>query len=170
MRGKPLILPREILGRPAELRQLAFGAAQIFRRVLPLVARLDRADVIKDHAVHVQHLLIVLNFLGVLEEIAHHPGMGERGVDALYRFFRSHGSHLECGGATPLWMLGCLVWEQRQQEASTNPKRCRATALQKVTAARLGRWPRRAASPPEREWLLRPPWNRAPGRPPVPPE
>src|SRR6266851_972851 len=37
---------------------------------------------------------------------------------------------LECGGWTPLWMFGSLDEAATRSPAASNPKRCRATALQ----------------------------------------
>src|SRR5262249_22015409 len=90
------VLLGEELGHAAQLRQLAAQAAQVLLDVLPLVARLHGADGVEDHPVDFEHLLIVLHFVGVFEELTHHPGVRQNDVEALDRFFGGH-----CG---PSWM------------------------------------------------------------------
>src|SRR5207244_1859751 len=62
-----------------------------FLRVLALVGRFHRAAVVEDHAVDFEHLGVVLDFFGMLEKRAHHPGVGEDGVEPFHRFFGHHG-------------------------------------------------------------------------------
>src|SRR5438132_1472697 len=46
---------------------------------------------------------------------------------------------LECGGSTPLWMLGCLVLGATTKEPSPYPKRCPVTALQSLDELKHGK-------------------------------
>src|SRR5262245_34078536 len=64
---------------------------EIFLRVFPFVGRLDSAAVVENHAMDFEHCGIVLNFLGMLEERAHHPGVGEHGIEPFHRFLGRHG-------------------------------------------------------------------------------
>src|SRR5262249_13110324 len=44
----------------------------------------------------VEHLLVVLHLVGVLEEVAHHPGVGQDDVEAFHGVVGAHG--LTSGG------------------------------------------------------------------------
>src|SRR5262245_48570733 len=74
---------------------------QILRGVLTLPGRLGRPDEVEDPPMHVEHLLVFLDLVGVLEEIAHHPGVRHHHVDALHRLVRTHiGFSAPAAGAT----------------------------------------------------------------------
>src|SRR5439155_17644123 len=87
----PPVFRLEKLRRAAQLRQLPSCPVQVLRGVLGLVARLHRPDVIEDHPVYVQHLLVVLHLVGVLEEIADHPGVRQHQVEPFHRLGGTHG-------------------------------------------------------------------------------
>src|SRR5262249_38648628 len=70
---------------------LAAEAVEIFLRVLPLVARLDRANEVVNRAMDFEHLFVVLDFLRVLEESADHPGVGQHDVEPLHCLVGRHG-------------------------------------------------------------------------------
>src|SRR5262245_16286483 len=54
------------------------------------MARLGGPHVIEDHARDFEHVLIILDFLGMLEEGAHHPQVSKHGDESLHGFFRGH--------------------------------------------------------------------------------
>src|SRR5262249_41874611 len=107
--GDAAILPGEELRRAAQLRQLALDAAEIVCVVLALIAGLHGTDRVEQRAVDLEHLLVVLDLLRVLEEGADHPGVGQDDVDALDRFLGGHGcvSGVVCGGRSA---GGVLTW------------------------------------------------------------
>ena len=108
-----------------------------------LVARLHGPDVVEDHAVDVEHLLVVLDLVGVLEEVAHHPGVGQDGVEPLHGFGRGSSALPSAGGGS-----GCrraatagavlagaaasatrpLPWRRAPGPLRPRPARCRPRA------------------------------------------
>src|SRR4051812_31115278 len=81
---------RKVLRHTPQLRQLAAGTVQELFRVAALPARLDGPDVVEDHTRDLEHPHVVLYLVGVLQEGAYHPRMGEERVDTLHGFFGSH--------------------------------------------------------------------------------
>src|SRR2546429_695404 len=64
----PAIFPSEELSDASQLRQLPLQAAQVLFRIAAFAARLDSADRVEQGARHVEQLLVLLKFVGVLEK------------------------------------------------------------------------------------------------------
>src|SRR5713226_5617845 len=89
IRHAPITLVKKLSDLP-QLRQLPPGATQILGHIAPLIAWLECPRVIEDHAVDVEHLLVVLHFVGVLEKLPHHPGVSKDQIDALHGVLCGH--------------------------------------------------------------------------------
>src|SRR5262249_12116353 len=113
---------REELSLLPQFRQLAFDAVKIILHVLALICRFHCAAVVEDHAVDFEHLRVVLDFLGVLEERAHHPGVSEDSLEPLHRFFCRHGlaSGEDEAAATAVGLAAALPDSASSLENRTN--------------------------------------------------
>jgi len=105
MVGNATVFAIQRCRRLPQLRQLSSYPPEILLVILPLVARLRRANVVVNHAVDFQKLRLVLDLLGVLKKAANHPGMGQDDVQPLDGFGRRHGVFPRAAVPLPLPVL-----------------------------------------------------------------